>query len=263
MGIQFYPLAVYFFIFLFGLVFGSFLNSLFYRLERGESFFKGRSFCPKCGQILSWPDLIPILSFLFLRGKCRSCGQKISLQYPLVELATAILFLLVYIHGPGQIPLLFFHWLFTSFLIIIFLYDLRHYLVPEKIIYPAIFLALSYQLFNLFFFDQALAKFLNLGLALLPALFFLFLILLSGGKWLGFGDFQLAIFLGLFLTWPKVFLAFFLSFLFGAIIGVGLIFFKKKSLKSQIPFAPFLVTGTFISLFWGEQIIDFYFALIR
>jgi len=93
-------------------------------------------------------------------------------------------------------------------------------------------------------------------------LFFLVIYLLSKGKWLGFGDVKLALFLGLFLGWPNIFVSLFLSFIIGAIIGIGLMLFKSKGLKSQVPFAPFLILGTFIAFFWGKQLFDWYFSLI-
>jgi len=142
-----------FFIFLFGLVVGSFLNCVIYRLETEQSFLKGRSFCPHCGYPLAWKDLIPLLSFLILKGKCRYCGEKISGQYPLVELATGTLFLLVAYYF--LFPLNVIHIVKTcyllivaSFLIVIFVYDLKHYIIPDKVIYPAIVFVVLYQFFS-------------------------------------------------------------------------------------------------------------------
>jgi leader peptidase (prepilin peptidase)/N-methyltransferase len=253
------------FLFIFGLIVGSFLNCVIYRLERGESFLKGRSYCPHCKHILSWQDLIPIFSFLILKGKCRYCQQKISLQYPLVELATALVIFFT-----------FFNWNWTwiniwtgvylliivCFLILIFVFDLKHYLIPDPLIFLPIFFTLIYQFFKIYNFGNwNFSHLLNLALAILPAFFFLVLILISKEKWMGFGDFKLAIFLGLFLEFPKILVSLFLSFLIGATIGLGLIFAKKKSLKSEIPFAPFLVFGSFLTLFWGQKLIDFYLKL--
>ena len=143
-------------IFLFGLAVGSFLNSIIYRLQTGESFLIGRSFCPYCRHQLGWQDLIPIFSFLILKGKCRYCQKPISWQYPLVEFTTGILFFLIFTYFPYDrlsfMYNLFFYWIITSFLIIIFVYDLRHYIIPDKVIYPAIIVSgIWYLVFSVFF----------------------------------------------------------------------------------------------------------------
>ena len=119
-------LVFYLFVFLFGLAAGSFLNCLIYRLEKNESFLKGRSYCPHCHHTLTWKDLIPILSFLILKGKCRYCGKKISWQYPLVEFFTAFTFLLIWVnfYAIAQMFNLFFYLIISCLLIVIFVYDL-------------------------------------------------------------------------------------------------------------------------------------------
>ena len=240
----------YIFIFFFGLTVGSFLNSIIYRLRSGESFLFKRSFCPHCQHQLSWQDLIPIFSFLILRGKCRYCSQKISLQYPLVELATGLLFVSFFIFHFS-----FFIFIIACFLIIIFVYDLKYYLIPDKIIYPAIAVTFLYQLFRISDFKLLVNPLLS---ALPASLFFLTIVLVSRGKWMGVGDIKLAFFIGLFLGWPNILVALFLAFFIGAIIGVGLIVTGKKTLKSEVPFGPFLVAGTFMAMFWGQNIINWY-----
>jgi len=265
---------LYFFIFLFGLAVGSFLNCVIYRLEKNESFLKGRSFCPHCKHKLTWYDLIPLFSFLILKGKCRYCGKKISLQYPLVELATGVLFLSIFnfqfsIHN--QFSIFNFQNLLTTsyllliacFLIIIFVYDLKHYIIPDKVIYPGIGIVLFYQLFRIWSFGNwNLFRIWDLGFGILPSLFLLAIILISKEEWMGWGDFKLAVFMGLFLGSPKILVALFLSFLIGAIIGLILIITGKKTLKSKVPFAPFLVTGTFLAMFFGEGFINWYLNLL-
>ena len=246
-------------IFLFGLAVGSFLNCLIYRLETKQGFLLGRSFCPKCRHILEWHDLIPLFSFILLKGRCRYCRKKISIQYPLVELFTGILFLLFFIFHFS-----FFIYLISCFLIAIFVYDLKHYIIPDRLIYPAIALALFYQLFEAWSFGPGgLFEIRNLVYGTLPSLFLLGIILISGGKWMGLGDFKLAILMGLILNWPKVLVALFFSFFIGGIMGIALLLTKKKKLTSEVPFAPFLVSGTFIALFWGEEIINWYLAFLK
>ncbi len=263
----------YFIVFIFGLMVGSFLNSIIYRLPSGESFLIQRSYCPYCKHKLSWKDLIPIFSFLILKGKCRYCQKKISWQYPLIELATGILFFLVlwnFFTGVNFVRIAFLL-IFTCFLIIIFVYDLKHYIIPDKIIYPAIAIALFYQLLRPVLNEVVVSGFgifnLEIGIlkpilsAILAGLFFLSIVLFSGGKWMGVGDVKLAFFMGLFLSFPNILIALFLAFFIGAIIGIGLIMSGKKTLKSEVPFGPFLVVGTFIALFWGQAIINWYLNL--
>jgi len=261
---QFY-FFFYSIIFLLGLATGSFLNCVIYRLEKRTTFLEGRSYCPKCKHTLSWQDLIPVFSFLILKGKCRYCSQKISWQYPLVELATAILFVLVI---NNQLPTInfqnllstFYFLVSSSFLIIIFVYDLKHYIIPDKVIYPAILVAIIWLGLNSIFFNTNPKSYLlnYIFSALGAATFFLAIVLVSKGKWMGRGDIKLAFLMGLFLGFPNILVALFEGFLMGAIIGVVLIITGKKTLKSEVPFAPFLVGGTFLALFWGKKIISWY-----
>jgi len=248
-------------IFLFGLAVGSFLNSIIYRLQTGENFLFTRSYCPYCKHILNWQDLIPILSFLILKRKCRYCQQKISWQYPLVEIATAILFLVGF--NPQNFLFSIFYFLIASLLIIIFVYDLKHYIIPDKVIYPAILIVgIWYLVSGIFFHFYTKYYILNtLYSGLGAAVFFLAIVVISKGKWMGSGDIKLALFMGLFLGFPNILVALFSAFLLGAIIGLGLIIAGKKTLKSEVPFGPFLVTGTFIALFFSNQIINWYLNL--
>ncbi len=230
---------------------GSFLNCVIYRLEQGKSFLKGRSFCPNCKHQLSWQDLIPIFSFIILRGHCRYCQKKISIQYPLVEFFTGIIFVLIYLLRSdllGRSDLLIFNFVVSCFFIIIFVYDLKHYIIPDKVVFPAIGIAL---IFN----------FLNILSAVGAAGFFFLIVLISRGKGMGIGDIKLAFLMGLFLGWPNIIVALFLAIFLGAIMGIGLIISGKKTLKSEVPFGPFLTIGVFLALFWGEKIINFYFNL--
>ena len=262
---------IYLSIFVFGLIFGSFLNCVICRLYSEESFLKGRSYCPNCQHILSWPDLIPVFSFLILKGKCRYCHKPISLQYPLVELATGTVFLLIFWNLEFGIWDLLFRLLISCFLIIIFVYDLKHYIIPDKVIYPAIAITFLYQLFKIWDlgfvpnFEFRISNFQTLANPLLSAflasLFFLMIVLISQGKWMGVGDIKLAFLMGLILSFPNILVALFLAFFIGAIIGIGLIIARKKTLKSEIPFGPFLVSGTFLALFLGQRILGWYLNL--
>jgi prepilin signal peptidase PulO-like enzyme (type II secretory pathway) len=272
---DFISLTVYIFIFLLGLCIGSFLNCFIYRLEKGKSL-KGRSFCPHCKHILSWYDLFPVLSFLFLGGKCRYCKKNILIQYPLVEVVTGLIFLLIFnlkfeIFNQFEISKflnIIFLFYIASVLIIIFVYDLKHYIIPDKVLWPAIAIAFIYQLFSNFKF-----QIVNYLLAVVIAAgFFLVIFLISKGKWMGFGDVKLAVLMGLLLGFSNVLAALFLAFFFGAIIGIILMIFGRKSasadgggwrMKSEIPFGPFLITGTFIAMLYGNQIIHWYLSFFQ
>jgi prepilin signal peptidase PulO-like enzyme (type II secretory pathway) len=264
---------IYFFIFVFGLIIGSFLNAVIYRLSVNESFLIKPSYCPHCKHKLSWLDLFPVLSFLLLKGKCRYCGKPISIQYPLVELATGFLFVFIFIQNPitfFETSFLFtilnlgFLFLVSCFLIIIFVYDLKHYIIPDRVIYPAIVVAGVWQLVSDIFF-RAYTKYGTLNTiysALGAAGFFLFIVLISKGKWMGGGDIKLAFVMGLLLGFPNILVALFIAFMSGAIVGSVLIVLGKKGLKSEVPFGPFLVFGTFLAMFFSQELINFYIELI-
>ena len=247
------------FVFLLGLCVGSFLNCVIYRLEQKKKI-TGRSYCPKCKKQLKWQDLFPVFSFLFLGGKCRYCNRKISLQYPLVEVAAGILFVLILSSGdvglPAGSPTSFLNSAFlfyiASALIIIFVYDLKHYLIPDKVLFPAIGITAIYRILD---FGNLMNYF---WAVIIGAGFFLAIFLISKGRWMGFGDVKLAVLMGLLLGAPNILVALFIAFFFGAIIGLILIIFKGKNLKSEIPFGPFLIVGTFLAMLWGEQIINWY-----
>jgi len=268
-------------VFLFGLIVGSFLNCIIYRLELKEfkkekrSALRGRSFCPKCGHVLSWLDLIPVLSFFILKRKCRYCDKKISWQYPAVETATALLFLLIFnfqfsifnqssiLNFDFQIILnTCFLFLISSFLIVIFVFDLKHYIIPDSAIFSAIGIVLIFGILKLI--QSSEFRIQNSILAGIgAAVFFLLIVLITKGKGMGIGDIKLAFFMGLFLGYPAILVALFFSFLIGAIIGVILILLKKKTLKSEVPFGPFLIIGTYSALFWSQEIINWYLKLFK
>ncbi len=262
-----------FLIFIFGLIVGSFLNALIYRLNSGDSILEKSSKCPNCGHGLAWVDLIPVVSFFILKGKCRYCGKKISWQYPLVELATAIAFVLIYASNvipakagiqfwiAGSAPRmtnymeLFFQFVFVSFLIVIFVYDLKHYLILDKVVFPAAAIALIYQGYQ----GNLKNAFLE---ALFLAGFFAILYFVSRGRWIGFGDVKLGIFLGFLVPWPQTLVLFFSAYFIGALVSLVLIFLKTKKFSDQVPFGTFLTIAAFLAMLWGEQLIDWYFGLI-
>lgn len=234
----------YIFFFVLGTVIGSFLNVVINRLKTRESILKNRSYCPFCKKKLTWSELIPIVSFIFQRGRCKKCNKKISWQYPLVEFFTGLVFLLNFIY---QVPVFWF--LIACFLIILFVFDLKHYLVPDKVIYPAIIITIIYRLFANFHYFLA---------ALVGGGFFLIIVLISKGKWMGVGDIKIGALMGLLLGWEFLLTALFLAFLIGAIVAIILLILKKKTFQSEIPFGPFLIGATFITLLWGNILLNWY-----
>lgn len=250
----------YFFIFLFGSAVGSFLGVVVDRLPNGQSFFKGRSHCDNCKKTLGPLDLIPVFSFIFLNGKCRYCKKKLSIFYPSIEVITGLLFVLTFIYISSMyhvvsikyvLDLIFYLFIISS-LISLFFIDLKYGLLPFSIVLPSTLITLLYIILN--------TRYLILGslLAALGAfLFFFSLFLVTRGKGMGFGDVVYVFFMGLILGFPKIVLGLYIAFVFGAIIALILILIKKKKLKGgTLPFGPFLIVGTIISMFWGNELIN-------
>jgi prepilin signal peptidase PulO-like enzyme (type II secretory pathway) len=146
---------------------------------------------------------------------------------------------------------------------VIFVYDLKHYIIPDKVLFPALGVALLYRFLEIWPLGfENFNSFINPLLSgLVPLFFFLAIYFVSRGKWLGFGDVKLVFLLGFFLGFPNILVSLFLSFFFGAIIGIGLILAKRKNLKSEVPFGPFLIAGAFLALFWGEKLANWYLNL--
>jgi len=243
-------MAIFFIIL--GLIVGSFLNCTALRLIKNEQFISGKSKCPSCKHDLGVLDLIPVFSFILLKGKCRYCKKRISIQYVLVEILTGILFLLTYLYLNNIIFWLFIISIFT----IIFIVDLKTFIIPDKILIPTILISLFYVVL---FQGDIVNRLIGAGIWFL---FFLTINVFSKGKWMGFGDVKLAILLGFLVSWPNILVAMFLSFFLGAIIGIGLILVKNEGMKTEVPFAPFLITGTIIAVFLGDVLINWYLSLI-
>ncbi|CAN5325826.1 A24 family peptidase [soil metagenome] len=220
----------------FGLVIGSFLGALSYRLPRRISISEGRSECPNCHRQISWFDNIPLFSFLFLLGKCRNCKQKISFRYPLIELSTAIIFIII---GFNIV-----HLIIASVLIAIFVIDLETQIIPDELVFIGIVV-----------FLLAGFSFINLLAGLLSALILLLLNIMTKGKGMGLGDVKLALLLGAMVGLDKFLIWLFFSFASGAIVGIMLILFKSAGLKQKIAFGPFLIIGLVLTIFFGSQFL--------
>ena len=284
-----------FLLFLLGLCVGSFLNVIIERLPQGEGIVGGRSRCPSCGNVLAGRDLVPLLSFAFLKGRCRYCRKPISIQYPLVELATGVLFAVLGIVSRCQgvnvstlvssLPFI----LYSLFLIPIFVIDLKHGIIPDKIVFPGIAVVLGHRLFGVvwrvwglyrdlrgdigglgpyllqtaFFKNHAWLELRPLLLTLLGSvvLYFAFCILHFAfrGRAMGGGDVKLAFLVGLIAGWPNMIVAVVASFVTGAVVSVILMLIGKRRFGETVPFGPFLVVGTYTALFWGDRILGWCF----
>jgi prepilin signal peptidase PulO-like enzyme (type II secretory pathway) len=257
----------------FGLIIGSFINALVWRIheqhrskkqDKSLSIVHGRSLCPHCRHQLAAKDLIPLFSWLTLKGKCRYCHKPIGWQYPAVEASTALLFTISYIYWPygwntvGWVN--FMAWLvILSGFVALIVYDLRWMLLPNRIVYPLIILAAALGIFNLFF-----AEWINSILELLLSIaigggIFYLLFVISSGRWIGGGDVKLGFLLGILLADPiKAFMTLLGASLLGTLIILPGIITKKLSAKSHIPFGPFLIVAGIIVYLFGNTIIQGY-----
>ncbi len=274
----------YFFIFSFGAAIGSFLGVIVDRMNSKEPIWKGRSHCDHCRHTLHPLDLIPLLSFFLIGGKCRYCHKKLSVLYPLVEGITGISFVAAayvvfgqsfYLIGmlPYQLMALY-YFILLSALITIFFTDLRFGIIPFKLVAFALMITFVwYLLLHFVPFPSSLAIMLGLPISFFSVvgaafgaggLFFL-LFVMTRGRGMGFGDVVYAFLMGFTLGFPQVILALYIAFLSGAAISLLLVALKKKRLKGgTIPFGPFLVVGTVVCLLWGDQLLNYvmqYFIL--
>ena len=245
-------------IFIIGLVIGSFSTVCIYRLPRNESIVFPGSHCPRCSYPIEWHDNIPLISYIILKGKCRSCAEKISLQYPLVEFLTASLYLfLFYFYGLQLRTVVYM--VFCSALVIIAFIDLKEKIIPDVISLPLTALGFlsSFVLKNI--------SPLNSLLGILAGGGSLYLIAIAGTyifrkEAMGGGDIKLSAMVGAFLGWQLALLSLFIGFLLGSVIGI-IVLMKTKGEIRDVPFGPFIALGTLIALFFGQGILDWYFLL--
>ncbi len=257
------------FVFIFGIIIGSFLNVVILRYKTGRTI-GGRSFCFSCGKTLKVFELIPVLSFIFQKGKCRSCRTPMSWQYPLVELITGLVFVIVYFKTISGLPFIsplemVFYWFVFSLLIIISVYDIKHKIVPDLVVFIFGLVSLFWLLgtHNAFYF-KSLVGISNLFAGVILFIPFFLMWFLSGGRWMGLGDGKLAIGIGFLLGLAKGVSAIILGFWIAA--GVSLIllgmrnFTKLKlpflTMKSEMPFAPFLVLGTILAYYFSPDLLS-------
>lgn len=264
-------LPFYVFLALLGLVVGSFLGMLTYRLPRGLPF-SGRSTCPHCKVKIRWFENIPVLSFVFLKGRCGECGKNISWRYPLLELSTAALFVLtgilwqnlssengiayLYKQELGIISLFLYLFLISIF-IALFVIDLEFQILPDSLV-----LTLGLITLILILFLPSPLLFHHLLAGALSSFFFLFLYLATQGRGMGFGDVKLSFVLGSLLGYPESLVWLFLAFLTGGLVGAILILAKRARFGQHISFGPFLLLAGVVTFGFGEILLKWYLTLL-
>ena len=247
-------------LFLVGLFVGSFLGVLVDRIPKRKPFIYERSICDFCKEKLNWYDLIPVLSFILLRGKCRYCKKTLPLFYPTIELLTGIVYILIYLFITTIFPFsylnLVYYFFICSLLIVIFYIDFKHGIIPDKILLSAVLATSIYLVVNnlsLIYIHFFSGVFASLFFLIISLLYFYFRKKIA----MGGGDIKFAFLMGLILGFPGIIVGLYSAFLTAALYSIILIIWGKKAfLKDSIPFGPFLVLGTFISIFWGNLIFE-------
>ena len=286
-------------LFIIGLALGSFLNVAALRYRDGAGLFSGkrlggRSHCPHCGAALAWHELLPLISFFVQRGHCRHCGAAISWQYPFVEIVGGLIFLIpvffyyffeISRHATMGDLLVWYYWLAAAWvlagllMLLLAVIDWRTYTIPDETsagiaLLGLLIAALKWHYHDLigwqvsFLKEYALMGDFGFGIftghliaAFAGIIFFGGVYLVTGGRGIGFGDVKLAGALGLLLGWPDALLAFALAFIAGALVSLALLALGRKTMKESIPFGPFLIAGTFLTMLFGHALSKGYFNL--
>lgn len=268
----------------FGLIFGSFVTAIVWRVREQEighrakhsdknnlSITSGRSQCPHCRHKLAAKDLVPVFSWLYLRGRCRYCRQRISPAYPITELAMAVIFVSLFAYWPGgvygtsQWVLLLSAMGASIGLLALLVYDLKWMILPNRIIYPTLFVAAAGRLFYIAAFEPRVLHALAAWLAslLVASGIFWLIFTVSKGQWIGYGDVRLGLITGTLLASPgKSLLMIFIASLLGAIAALPSMVSGQRNLTSKLAFGPFLIVATWLSLLFGDALIDRYLNLV-
>jgi leader peptidase (prepilin peptidase)/N-methyltransferase len=251
------PVIVPLMVFILGLLIGSFLNVCIYRIPLGKDVIKGRSYCTSCNALIPWYCDIPLFSYIFLKGRCKDCGGKISLVYPIVELLNALLYLVVwYIYGL-TLQALFIAILFSILVIISFI-DLKHQIIPDGLVILILILGIVNAVYIVLVHGEPWYTFVIGFFAASVPLFILGLIYPDG---MGGGDIKFMAAAGLFMGWKLVLLSLFIGAIYGGIVSLFIVIGKKGSMKTAIPFGPMLSLGIVTCILFGEKILSWYLTL--
>ena len=253
---QFYFMSII--IFVSGLIIGSFLNVCIYRIPIHKTIVKGRSYCPNCNHLIPWYQNIPIISFLILRGKCSSCKTPISFRYPIVELLSGILFLAVFLFFGFTWESLF-TVLFFSILIVVSFIDIDLRIIPNELIISLLILGAIHAVYRSVQFGIAWYYWVLGFIAASAVLLILGLIVADS---IGGGDIKLMAAAGLFVGPLYILMSLFIGAIYAGLLAIFLVIFKKGSLKTAIPFGPFLSMGIITSVLFGEMILIWYLSIV-
>ena len=247
----------YFAAFVLGCIWGSFSNVCIYRLPNDQSVVKGRSFCPSCKDQIKWYDNIPFLSFIFLKGKCRNCSNKISSQYFLVEFVSAISFVIIYhLYGISITTLLL--TILSIFFIIIFFIDLKHYIIPNELTFPLMFIGFV-KSFEPNLNQTIFPNYINSLIGGVFGYLIIWLIIffykkVRNKEGMGLGDAKLMAVVGFWFGWVSIPFTIFISSFVALIFAVPSLLKKNKNMATQIPFGPYIIIGCIIYVSFANQI---------
>lgn len=245
---------------LFGLMVGSFLNVCIARLPKGESIVSPPSACPKCGRLINWRDNVPVISYLVLGGKCRACGLPISIRYPLVEIATAVLFALQALIDPVPGVALASRLVFTALMVALAVTDFETFRLPNPLTLGGLAIGLGFAIVTApGVQDAVIGAVLGAGILLVIRWVWL---RATGKDAMGLGDVKMLAMIGVFLGWQQVFVVLLLSTLAGALVGVGLTVAGKGTMGSKLPFGVFLAMAAVVASLVGDALLNWYLGLL-
>ncbi|MDQ2085285.1 prepilin peptidase [Herbivorax sp. ANBcel31] len=267
MPVDIMDIFAYTYVILIGLLIGSFLNVCICRIPEGESIVKPSSHCVKCGHKLKWFELVPVFSYLFLRGKCRKCDVKISPRYALVEMLTAIVFVILFFqYGISAISDFVASAFLMSIMIVVFFIDLKYMIIPDGLVITGLIGGVVTGIYNAFnpleiygddrWWNPLLGAVIGFGMLLLIAV--LGYLVYGTEDAMGGGDVKIFAPIGLFLGWKMTIVALFISVVLAGVIGLILILTGIRDRKSGIPFGPFIVIGTFLTYLFGWDLLNWY-----
>lgn len=240
-------------IFLYGIIFGSFLNVCVYRIPNNKSFVTTRSHCPSCEHKLAWYDLIPLFSFIFLKGKCRYCKEKISVNYPLVELLNGVIWVSLFYYLDLNSFFIVCCFIFSALIVLSFI-DIKHKIVPDKINLFIFVMGLY-----ILYLDNANISLHIIGIFIASVPLLIIAVTTNG---FGGGDIKLFAAIGFFLGWKLTLVAFILTLIIASIYSIAVLILKKGNKKTRIPLVPFISLSTYLAFFYGNSIISWYISTI-